>query len=139
VVVVERGSAVADRIPRSARKCATLPPGLSTRYVHGPMPPETEPVKPMALWRLTPRGGTLWWCVEGKDPWQPPFDRAFGFVVRAADEEEARWVAHQAAGEENGTLDGIAPWLDASYSACEEMEADGASEVVLVNFRHAPR
>jgi hypothetical protein len=41
----------------------------------------------MALWRLSPRTDTLWWCVEGRDPWQPPYDRAFGFVVRAADEE----------------------------------------------------
>lgn len=93
----------------------------------------------MALWRLNPRTDTLWWCVEGKDPWQPHHDRAFGFVVRAADEEEARWLAHQAGGEENRTLDGVSPWLDAGYSACERVDADGSPEVLLVNFRHAPR
>jgi hypothetical protein len=93
----------------------------------------------MALWRLTPRTDTLWWCVEGKDPWQPAYDRAFGFVVRAVSEEEARWQAHQAAGEENGTISGVSPWLDVAYSNCEELRGDGSNEVVLVNFRHAPR
>jgi hypothetical protein len=93
----------------------------------------------MALWRLNPRMDTLWWCVEGKDPWQPPFDCAFGFVVRAADEEEARWLAHEAAGEENRSIGGLSPWLDAQYSVCERVDPDGSGEVVLVNFRHAPR
>jgi hypothetical protein len=93
----------------------------------------------MALWRLTPRTDTLWWCVEGKDPWQPPYDRAFGFVVRAVDAEEARWLAHRAAGEENGTLDGVSPWLDENYSNCEELRDEGSAEVIQVNFRHAPR
>lgn len=93
----------------------------------------------MALWRLTPKTDTMWWCVEGKDPWQPPYDRAFGFVVRAADEEEARWQAHQAGGEENGTMDGVSPWLNANYSNCEEIRGDGSAEVILVNFRHAPK
>jgi hypothetical protein len=77
--------------------------------------------------------------VEGKDPWQPPYDRAFGFVVRAASEEEARWQAHQAGGEENGTMEGVSPWLDGAYSSCEQIRDDGSSEVILVNFRHAPR
>jgi hypothetical protein len=81
----------------------------------------------------------MWWCVEGKDPWQPAYDRAFGFVVRAPDEEAARWQAHEAAGDENGTLKGVSPWLDANYSNCEEMRGDGSSEVILVNFRHAPK
>lgn len=93
----------------------------------------------MALWRLTPRSDTLWWCVEGKDPWQPPFDCAFGFVVRASDEEEARWTAHQAGGEENAALPDVSPWLDAAYSACEKLDPEGSPEVLLVNFRHAPR
>jgi hypothetical protein len=93
----------------------------------------------MALWRLSPRTDTLWWCVEGKDPWQPPHDRAFGFVVRAPDEEEARWLAHQASGEENGAVPTVSPWLDPAYSLCEPVALDGPGEVLLVNFRHAPR
>jgi hypothetical protein len=62
-----------------------------------------------------------------------------GFVVRAADEEEARWLAHQAAGDENGSIEGVSPWLDEAYSVCRPVDPDGSGEVVLVNFRHAPR
>jgi hypothetical protein len=90
----------------------------------------------MKFFRLSPRHDTLWWCVEGKDPWQPYHEKAFGFVVRAADVEEARWLAHQSAGEENGALDGVSPWLDENYSSCEELRDDAAAEVILVNFRH---
>ena len=90
----------------------------------------------MKFWRLTPRHDTLWWCVEGKDPWSPHHDRAFGFVVRAPDAEQARWLAHEAGGLENESVDGVAPWLDANYSTCEELREDGGAEVVLVNFRH---
>lgn len=90
----------------------------------------------MTFWKLTPRHNTLWWCIDGKDPWQPHRDRAFGFVVRAADEEGARWLAHQNGGEENKTLPGVSPWLDEGYSSCEQLEAEGGAEVVLVNFRY---
>jgi hypothetical protein len=62
-----------------------------------------------------------------------------GFVVRATDEEEARWLAHEAAGDENGSIEGVSPWLDAGYSVCQRLEEAGSGEVVLVNFRHAPR
>jgi hypothetical protein len=90
----------------------------------------------MKFWRLTPRHGTLWWCVEGKDPWSPHAGCVFGFVVRAADVEEARWQAHQAAGAENQAIAGVQPWLDDGYSVCEELKPAGAAEVLLVNFRH---
>jgi hypothetical protein len=56
-------------------------------------------------------------------------------VVRAADVEEARFLAHQAGGDENGAIDGIKPWLDDSYSSCEELRDDGPGEVLMVNFR----
>lgn len=90
----------------------------------------------MKFWRLAPRHDTLWWCVDGKDPWSPHHGRAFGFVVRAPDEEGARWLAHEAGGEENSTLDGVSPWLDAAYSVCEPLSAEGGPEVLLVNYRH---
>jgi hypothetical protein len=90
----------------------------------------------MKLFKLTPRHDSLWWCQDGKDPWHPHHDRAFGFVVRATDADEARWQAHQAGGDENTALDGVQPWLDDNYSRCEELHADGHPEVVLVNFRH---
>jgi hypothetical protein len=90
----------------------------------------------MKFWRLSPRHDSLWWCVEGKDPWEPHHDKAFGFVVRAATEEEARWLAQESGGAENGRLPGVRPWLDEQYSVCEELRPDGPAEVVLVNFRH---
>jgi len=37
---------------------------------------------------------------------------------------------------ENETVDGVAPWLDANYSTCEELRDDGTAEVLLVNFRY---
>jgi hypothetical protein len=89
----------------------------------------------MRFWQLTPRHGTLRSCVEGKDPWHPAQGRAFGLVGRAAYVEEARWLAHQAAGDENAALPGVHPWLDEGYSQCVELKADGAAEVLLVNYR----
>ena len=41
---------------------------------------------------------------EKDNPWNPWFDRAFGFVVRAKTETEARELAHSQAGDENGTV-----------------------------------
>ena len=90
----------------------------------------------MKFWRLAPRHGTLWWCVEGKDPWSPHHGRAFGFVVRAHDAEEARWLADQAGGDENDAISGLRPWLDDTFSVCEELTEDGSAEVLLVNYRH---
>jgi hypothetical protein len=90
----------------------------------------------MRLWKLTPRHDSIWWCQEGKDPWHPHPDRAFGFVVRAEDASEARWHAHQAGGEENQALAGVQPWLDHNYSRCDELTGEGPAEIVLVNFRH---
>lgn len=90
----------------------------------------------MPIWRLTPKHDSIWWCVEGKDPWQPHQGKAFGFVVRAGTEEEARWLAHQSAGGENERLPGVRPWIDPQYSTCEQLAPGGSPEVVLVNFRY---
>lgn len=90
----------------------------------------------MKLWKLTPRHDALWWCEPGKDPWEPHQDKAFGFVVRAPGEEEARWQAHESGGQENDRIPGVRPWLDPHYSLCEELPAEGPQGVVLVNFRY---
>lgn len=90
----------------------------------------------MKLWKLTPRHDSLWWCVDGKDPWHPHHERVFGFVVRADDEEQARWMAHEAGGRENTALDGVRPWTDPHYSRCEPLPEDGPPGVVLAYFRH---
>ena len=94
----------------------------------------------MKLWLLRPVDGLK----NNDNPWEPWYDKAFGFVVRAETEEEARALAHAYAGEENsGTFlgDKIAdttnPWLDATYSTCVELRPAGSAEVVMMDFQSA--
>ncbi len=94
----------------------------------------------MRLWLLRPAGGLK----KGDNPWEPWFDKVFGFVVRADTEEEARALAHDDAGDENrGGFRGRAkyltkqPWLDAKYSTCVELLPEGAAGVVMEDFWRA--
>lgn len=59
----------------------------------------------MNLYLLRPRD-------EHHGPWEPWFDKVFGFVVRADTEAEARAVADTHGGDEN---DEGHPWLDAAW------------------------
>lgn len=89
----------------------------------------------MKLWLLRPNKydfavdeltyiqGTAW------DPW---FDKAFGFVVRAKNENEARIRAQEQAGDE-----GDAVWLSSEFSTCTELTADGEPAVVIRDFAAA--
>lgn len=79
-----------------------------------------------------------------KNPWEPWFDKAFGFVVRAEDEAAARTLAAAAAGDEAGRdysttppSDRPNPWLDPALSSCVELTPDGAAEVVIKDFAAA--
>lgn len=81
---------------------------------------------------------------EGDDPWEPWYDKAFGFVVRAETEEEARQFAHGEAGDENrGKFAGTkisnttTPWLDLRYSTCVELRSDGEAGVIVKDFAAA--
>ena len=81
---------------------------------------------------------------ENDNPWEPWYDKAFGFVVRAETEEQARAMAHDDAGDENcamflggKTAETHAPWRDAKYSTCVELTAEGAAEVVMQDFSRA--
>jgi len=38
---------------------------------------------------------------DNDNPWEPWFDKAFGFVVRAKNKDEARKFANEEAGDEN--------------------------------------
>ena len=51
----------------------------------------------MKLWILRPVDS----LVDGDNPWDPWFDKAFGFVVRANSEQDARMFTHKDAGDEN--------------------------------------
>ena len=78
----------------------------------------------MKLWIVRAR--------DGHDVWNPWYDKAFGFVVRAGTEEEARTLASFVHGAE-----GREPWLDATASTCEELTGDGAAEVVMADVHNA--
>ena len=94
----------------------------------------------MKLWLLRPVGG----LDENDNPWGPWFDKAFGFVVRAETEAEARELAHAEAGDENRgeflsakTANTNQPWKEAKYSTCTELLPDGEAGVVMQDFHAA--
>jgi len=65
----------------------------------------------MKLWILRP-------VKEDSSPWEPWFDRAFGFVLCAIDESTARSMAASDAGDE-----GPEAWTDPMLSTCIELVA----------------
>ena len=79
------------------------------------------------LWILRPRD-------DGNGPWAPWYDKAFGFIVCAASEDEARQIAQANGGDE--TRSGEPAWTDSNLSTCEEMVA-GERGVVMQDFRSA--
>ena len=94
----------------------------------------------MKLWILRPIDG----LAGDDDPWEPWYDKAFGFVVRAETEDEARELAHTHAGAENNgvflsrkTAKTNAPWKDAAYSTCVELLPDGDAGIVMIDFHAA--
>lgn len=93
----------------------------------------------MKLWILRPMEG-----LKGKsNPWEPWYDKAFGFVVRAETEDEARKLANADGGNETGPKrndvypTGGDPWLDPALSTCTELMPDGEAGVVMKDFAAA--
>lgn len=94
----------------------------------------------MKLWLLRPMEK-----LPGNDnPWEPWYDKAFGFVVRAETEAEARDMGHAEAGDENRgeflrqqIADTREPWKDSKYSTCVELLPEGFAEVVMLDFARA--
>lgn len=94
----------------------------------------------MKLWLLRPVDG----LAENDNPWEPWYDKAFGFVVRAETEAEARSLAHADAEDENRgefcgtkTVNTTQPWLNAKYSTCVDLLPEGDAEVVMKDFSRA--
>ena len=99
------------------------------------------------------------WLLEAKanlptddNPWEPWYDKSFGFVVRAETEAEARKIAHENAfagylprlGDENRgeflsreTAKTKQPWKNREYSTCVELTSEGDRGLVLMDFRAA--
>jgi hypothetical protein len=65
------------------------------------------------------------------DYWEPWYDKAFGFVVAARDEEQARKLASEQSGGE-----GADAWLDKKASTCKEVKPSKA-EVIIRDFASA--
>jgi hypothetical protein len=98
----------------------------------------------MRLWLLRPRPDVL---AREAHPWEPPFEKVFGLVVRAADEGAARALAQSQAGHEGlgiyrelgAVEEQLADdvWLNASWTSCEVLDGGDVDEVVLVDRREA--
>lgn len=93
----------------------------------------------MKLWLLAPLFEDV-----NDNPWDPWYDKAFGFVVRAETEDDARQIAHKNAGDENkNTFMGISisktttPWLDIKYSLCVPLPQEGEARLILRDFAAA--
>lgn len=69
------------------------------------------------------------------NPWSPWYDKAFGFVIRAENEEQARKIADENAGDEN--YGGEHPWLNSKQSTCVLLTNEGKQELVLRDFNAA--
>lgn len=78
----------------------------------------------MNIWLLRP--------IDGHEAWEPWFDKAFGFVVRAENEETARSLAASQAGDEGRGQN--SPWLDPSASTCVVLQREGNAEVIIMDF-----
>jgi len=94
----------------------------------------------MKLWILAPAENLS----NDDNPWNPWFDKSFGFVVRAQNEKDARSYAHQSAGDENEeiflgrkTSETNSPWLDPKYSTCVVLTQDGDLGVIMSDFHYA--
>lgn len=77
----------------------------------------------MKLWLLEPQDD----LPKESDPWRGSYDMAFGFVICASDEAQARQLASEQAGDE-----GKATWLDPTFSKCVELTAATSSEGVIM-------
>ncbi len=94
----------------------------------------------MKLWILRPVEN----LPDSDNPWEPWYDKVFGFVVRAATEKEAREMANAEGGDEkrgeflgNKIANTTSPWLDPKYSTCERLTQDGEAGVLMRNFASA--
>lgn len=80
----------------------------------------------MKLWILLPNKKSRKW-----DPW---YDKAFGFVVRAETEGEARALAEARSGDESRNKP---TWTDAKCSSCVELTQEGEAGVIMRDFASA--
>jgi hypothetical protein len=83
----------------------------------------------MPLWILRP--------VDDHPHWEPWYDKAFGFVVRADSEAEARQIAQSNGGDELGWDIKRDCWTDPTAATCIKLSVEGPSGVVMRDFHAA--
>lgn len=71
----------------------------------------------MKLWILKPVENLAY----DDDPWENPYDKCHGFVIRATTEKEAREIASKEGGDERRT------WLNYDKSTCKIISIEGVS------------
>ena len=78
------------------------------------------------------------------NPWEPWYDKNFGFIIRGENEKEAREIANENAGDENRgeflrekTANTKTPWLDEKYSTCIEISGNGEKGLIMQDFARA--
>ncbi len=69
------------------------------------------------------------WLLECIVDWPNPWDCNMGFVIRADSEYAARVLAESVTGDEP-----LGAWLDGTQTTCEELTADGGTDIVLRDF-----
>ena len=67
--------------------------------------------------------------VKEFNPW---FDKSFGHVVRAENEERARLLASEKKGDEGKSV-----WLDDTKTSCIHLKVNGVEEHIISDFRSA--
>ncbi|MFA5165656.1 MAG: hypothetical protein WC481_08880 [Candidatus Omnitrophota bacterium] len=84
----------------------------------------------MKLWLLRPKEGLP--ENEGPlNPWEPWYDKTFGFVIRAETEGEARKIA-----KGDCDCEGRSAWSSA-FSTCIELLPEGESGIIIKDFARA--
>lgn len=82
----------------------------------------------MALWILRPRQD----LDKDDDPWDSPYNKCHGFIIRATTEGEARIMANFMGVDEKTSHRDV--WIDSNYSTCEELHSDGLTNIIMMEF-----
>lgn len=75
---------------------------------------------------------------EGDNPWNPEWDKTFGYVIRAENEAKARKMANRLSKYEFDKKDYKGyehPFLYEKYTTCEELLPEGKAELIINDFR----
>ena len=86
----------------------------------------------LKLWLLRPYKKFQSHYTDEVSPWNPWYGKAFGFVVRAETEEEARKLASEDCGEE-----GKEAWVSGKYSGCMALRIEGKAKIIIRDFASA--